>query len=365
MFDEILEFLYGSWRWILAISTIVTIFPVINALKNFFKNKDNNSSKWYKVLGKIVPFISFAFVVISCIVYMICTEVPDITTNNISVEDAKKILSENDLGIEFIINVNDEPASIVTWQSPKKNKIVLKGSNVTILTEEKVRTPIMVDVPSVIGKNYITAITLLTQNDLQYKVRAPEENGIPLDQYNISYQSITAGSSVPEETIIELELSLEEVEVQPIHEESSDLIPIPNLIGIEEQEAVNLLMSIGLKSNVYWLQGNDETADYYYILNQSIPEGSLVAVGTVIELERSPKQPGTPVKMPNVIGMEQIEATSLLMKNGLQFQVWWSEEENETSSDIYYIKDQSIQAGSTVTAGTIIELELTSQNPNN
>lgn len=223
----------------------------------------------------------------------------------------------------------------------------------------------MVDVPSVIGKNYITAITLLTQNDLQYKVRVPEENGIPLDQYNISYQSITAGSSVPEETIIELELSLEEVEVQPIHEESSDLILIPNLIGLEEQEAVNLLMSIGLKSNVYWLQENDETADYYYILNQSIPEGSLVAVGTVVELERSSKQPGTPVEMPNVIGMEQIEATSLLMKNGLQFQVWWSEEENETSSDIYYIKDQSIQAGSTVTAETIIELELTSQNPNN
>lgn len=90
MLDKILEVLYGSWRWILAISAIVTIFPVINALKNFFKNKDNDSSKWYKVLGKIVPFISFAIVVISCIAYMICTEVPDITTNNISVEDAKK-----------------------------------------------------------------------------------------------------------------------------------------------------------------------------------------------------------------------------------------------------------------------------------
>lgn len=36
---------------------------------------------------------------------------------------------------------------------------------------------------------------------------------IPIDQYNISYQSITAGSSVPEKTIIDLELSLEEVEV--------------------------------------------------------------------------------------------------------------------------------------------------------
>ena len=223
----------------------------------------------------------------------------------------------------------------------------------------------MVEVPNLIGKNYIAAITLLTENSLQYKIRIPEESGIPFDQYNISYQSITAGSSVPEETIIELELSLEEVEVQPIHEESSDLIPIPSLIGLEEQEAVNLLMSIGLKSNVYWLQGNDETADYYYILNQSIPEGSLVAVGTVVELERSSKQPGTPVEVPNVIGMEQIEATSLLMKNGLQFQVWWSKEENETSSDIYYIKNQSIQEGSTVTAGTIIELELTSQNPNN
>lgn len=365
MLDKILEILYGSWFGIVALGTIVTIIPVINALKNLFKNKDNDSSKWYKVLGKIVPFISFAFVVISCIVYMTCTKVPDITTNNISVEEAKRILRENDLNIEFIINVNDEPSSIVTWQSPKKNKIIFKGRNVSVLTEEKGKAPIMVDVPSVIGKNYITAITLLTQNDLQYKVHVPEENGIPLDQYNISYQSITAGSNVPKETIIELELSLEKIETPSTQVEQSDLIPVPNLVGIEEHEAVNLLESLGLEGSVYWIQGNDENADKYYILNQSIPEGSLVAVGTVVELERSPKQPGTLIYVPNVIGMEQIEATSLLMKNGLQFQVWWSKEENETSSDIYYIRDQSIQAGSTVNAGTLVELELTSQNPNN
>lgn len=365
MFDKILNALYESWLWIVAIGGVITVIPVLNDLKNILKKQEVDQNKWYTLLSKILPLIPFAFVVISCIIHMTCSKVPDITSNNTTVNEAKEILRENDLNIEFPINANYEPSDIIEWQYLPKDKIVLKNSYIAVDIKEKEITKSIVEVPNLIGKNYITAITLLTENSLQYKVRIPKESGIPFDQYNISYQSITAGSSIPEGTIIDLELSLEEVDVPPANEETSDLIPIPNLIGLEEKEAVNLLMSIGLKSNVYWLQGNDETADCYYILNQSIPEGSFVAVGTVVELERSSKQPGTPVLVPNVIGMEQIEATNLLMKNGLQFQVSWTKDENETSSDIYYIKDQSIQAGSTVNAGTLVELELTSQNPNN
>ena len=59
----------------------------------------------------------------------------------------------------------------------------------------------------------------------------------------------------------------------------------------------------------------------------------------------------------DVIGMEQEDATRLLVDCGLQFQVWRTDE-NNSSSKCYYIIDQSIPEGATVPAGTLICLEL-------
>lgn len=190
-----------------------------------------------------------------------------------------------------------------------------------------------------------------------------------LNKYNEltnNYLNLNAQIAQLSDQIVQLNDQIKNFESQIKYhltkEEPSDLILIPNLVGFEEQEAVNLLTSIGLKSSVYWIQGNDETADQYFIVNQSIPEGSFVSVGTVIELEHSSKQPGTLVEVPNVIGMEQNKATIQLMKNGLQFKVWWTEDDNDKTSSVYYIKDQSIKEGTIVSAGTVVKLELTTVN---
>lgn len=68
------------------------------------------------------------------------------------------------------------------------------------------------------------------------------------------------------------------------------------------------------------------------------------------------------VSVPNVVGMEQMKATELLTTRGLQFQVWWTEENNK-SSEHYYVIDQSIPFSSEVPKNTIVKLELSPDKP--
>lgn len=360
----VLEFFYNSWEWIVVIATAATIFTALIGVWKFIlidKTNGKIHSKIPMIIATSIMVIACAFVIAGGTVFMLCTKVPDIIDR--SVAEAEELLNNANLNISFDKNTIHDRSNIISWQFQAEGSVVFKGSDVGVLVKEAGTEYETVNVPNVVGEKYEDAIALLINNDLQYRARIMGESDASLSQYYISYQSIASGSSIPERTVIDLELSLEKVDVPPV-KEPSDLIPVPNLVGMEELDAVDLLLSIGLESSVYWIQGNDENADCYYILNQSIPEGSLVAAGTVIELERSPKQPGALVEVPSVVGMEQIEATSLLMKNGLQFQVWWTAEENEAPSDVYYIKGQSIEAGDIVPAGTLVKLELTSKNPN-
>jgi len=68
------------------------------------------------------------------------------------------------------------------------------------------------------------------------------------------------------------------------------------------------------------------------------------------------------VLVPNVVGMEQMKATELLTSIGVQFQVWWTEENNK-NSDKYYVVDQSIPSGSKVPKDSLVKLELSPNKP--
>lgn len=101
---------------------------------------------------------------------------------------------------------------------------------------------------------------------------------------------------------------------------------------------------------------------------QSIEAGTVIKKHTIVELSyRYPVNveefTGEKVSVPNVVGMEQMEATSLLTERGLQFQVWWTDNGDFEYSDTYYIIGQSIPAGSDIPAGTLIKLELSPMKP--
>ncbi len=139
------------------------------------------------------------------------------------------------------------------------------------------------------------------------------------------------------------------------------LVFCENVIDMGRREAETILKERGLKVQTYLLEGIDESLARY-VFKQSIPKGSFVPIGTLIEIEMSEVKQGTPVNVPKVVGMEQNEATSLLNKLGLEFQVWWTEE-NNISSEYYYVIDQSISADTSVPAGTKLRLEISPVQP--
>lgn len=103
------------------------------------------------------------------------------------------------------------------------------------------------------------------------------------------------------------------------------------------------------------------------VAGQSIDEYSIVPKGTKVIIYLNAVQTDMPdvqgiVSVPNVVGMEQIEATELLTESGLQFQVWWTEE-NNIEAEQYYVISQSIPADSEVPAGTLVKLELSPNKP--
>lgn len=103
------------------------------------------------------------------------------------------------------------------------------------------------------------------------------------------------------------------------------------------------------------------------IKRQDIGKGNLLRKNSRIyvytrEILQIPSRLENEITVPNVIGMEQIEATKLISEKGLQFQVWWTEE-NNIIAEHYYIIDQSIKEGTAVEGGSLIELELSPTKP--
>ena len=141
---------------------------------------------------------------------------------------------------------------------------------------------------------------------------------------------------------------------------------VPRVHGWTVNEAEAKLQEAGLK--IGYQPGVIREENWSSkVIGQSIDEGSIVQKDTKVIVYLNVTQISPPdiygmVSVPNVVGMEQIEATELLIESGLQFQVWWTED-NNVDSEQYFIIQQSIPADSKVTAGTLIKLELSPNKP--
>ncbi len=283
-----------------------------------------------------------------------------------TVQEAIQIF--NDAGLNLVLPegllINDTTRYMtVTGQSYEENQPIPKGTQITVYIDSTViRTPQkIVVVPYVVGELYINAKETLSANGLRHQVRTSGEKDILVDSAYVVSQSIAESSNIPEGSLIELELSSKKEEIS-ITPPAMDMVEVPKVVDLEELEAVRVLEERGLTAQVFWVTGTNESLAQYYIINQSIPAGSSVPFGTLIELERSGIKLGTPVTVPNVIGMEQTEATTLLKNMGLNFQVWWTEE-NNISVEEYYIINQSMPMDSLVSSGSVIKLELSATKP--
>lgn len=355
---KMIEWLYSSWEWIAIASVIIGIIGVFIQTRK--KQQRSGIALTSLLLGLAITFL--------CLVGIVhggFTQVPHL--RGITVDEA--IFELNNIGLNAFypsgqMYNNEVGRKTVTDLGCTDNTIVIKGTNILLdydtASEGLANIAAPVRVPNLVGEKYTDAIDKLIKAGLFHRIADNNSELLTLDKLFVASQSIAPDISVPTGSIIGLELT-STVDAISDTSNSTLMVSVPDLINMEEKEAQELLLEKGFKVSIQAPKALDDSLDHYFIISQSIKAGTEVPVGINITLEKGAVKVGAQVTVPDLIGMEQSEATALLINRGLSFQV--SMKASDANSGIYYVIDQSISPNSQVTSGTIIRLELSSKKP--
>lgn len=299
---SIIEQLYNLWAWVTGLGVVITIVPfflghVFN--KRGTRDESEHSITPYSFLIALM-MLGILLVFGSLIVHNAFVRVPPLYGKTVKAAWQELQYAELNGGLS-------------------KGRLIEGKNYDSVVVSQSIETGILVPKGTVIIMDCVNG----TQNNDNNNIETPKEN------------------EVSDETKI------------PVH-----CVSVPNVVDLEEEKAVQLLESSGLEASVWWLSSLNDKLSTYYIIEQSIPAGSVVPIGTKVEIQRSGIKNGTSVVVPCVVGMDQEEATALLTNSGLSFQVWWTEEVNNSSSEEVFIAEQSIPEGSEAPAGTVVRLKL-------
>ncbi len=246
---KLLEFFYNSWFLICIISTaagLLVNFTSINKSaekRNTGENTETN--RFMKLLKYLFNIVIVVLIVFSGITYSLFTRVPEVT--GMSVSEARRYLRDCSLNDEILPNLkyNDMYVnSEINFQSIDEGEIMPKGT--------------------IIYLNY-------TQNVNMF------ENITDNDDNNYNDDS-------PENQITNPNVSSE------LTNQNDKKVIVPDVVGMEQNDAVSALYMAGLQFQVYWDAAESDN-DKYYVVNQSYKYGDSVSLGTIIKLELSPILP--------------------------------------------------------------------------
>ena len=246
---KLLEFFYNSWFLICIISKaagLLVNFTSINKSaekRNTGENTETN--RFMKLLKYLFNIVIVVLIVFSGITYSLFTRVPEVT--GMSVSEARRYLRDCNLNDEILPNLkyNDMYVnSEINFQSIDEGEIMPKGT--------------------IIYLNY-------TQNVNMF------ENITDNDDNNYNDDS-------PENQITNPNVSSE------LTNQNDKKVIVPDVVGMEQNDAVSALYMAGLQFQVYWDAAESDN-DKYYVVNQSYKYGDSVSLGTIIKLELSPILP--------------------------------------------------------------------------
>lgn len=201
--------LYELWQWIVGAGSVIAVVALLIAIPKQIKIQ----APWQIILRLVmIMFVIVASVVVclSCIVGTLFAKVPEVYGGTVG--EATTML--HNAGLEIVLepgmNRDENWTSQVIGQSPEVGSLVLKESQVLVYIntqQESVEGKETACVPNLVGLEQHEAITLLSQNGLQFQVWWTEENNVVAEQYYVISQSIPEGSEVPIGTLIGLELA--------------------------------------------------------------------------------------------------------------------------------------------------------------
>ena len=199
-----------------------------------------------------------------------------------------------------------------------------------------------VEMITVVGKNIDDVKVALLQAgltpEIEYEESTEYEQGI------VMRASVEPGVMVEEGSNVILTVS-----------SGSEGIEVPDVVGMTEAEAVATLGKSGFVVNK--TEGFDEYIKAGSIITQSPEEGSMVPSGTTVTICISQGPEHVKVRVPDVIGQDEMGAMTLLVESGLQLGVV-SEVNHEDPNLTGLVCYQSYSVGSYVDDGTAVDVSI-------
>lgn len=246
---KLLEFFYNSWFLICIISTaaglLVNFTPINKSAEKRNTGENTETNRFMKLLKYLFNIVIVVLIVFSGITYSLFTRVPEVT--GMSVSEARRYLRDCNLNDEILPNLkyNDMYVnSEINFQSIDEGEIIPKGT--------------------IIYLNYTQNVNIF-------------ENITDNDDNNYNDDS-------PENQITNPNVSSE------LTNQNDKKVIVPDVVGMEQNDAVSALYMAGLQFQVYWDAAESDN-DKYYVVNQSYKYGDSVSLGTIIKLELSPILP--------------------------------------------------------------------------
>lgn len=137
--------------------------------------------------------------------------------------------------------------------------------------------------------------------------------------------------------------------------ESSEGITVPGVTGKSQAEAISILEKAGFVVNV--TQSYDSTVENGYVISQSPEEATTAPEGSSITIRVSQGTEENKVRVPNIIGLTEMDAVASLTESGLAVGTV-SEVTNEDAALTDKVCYQSYSVGSYVDKGTAIDLKV-------
>lgn len=207
--------------------------------------------------------------------------------------------------------------------------------------EEEEEKP-KVQMIEVVGKSIddvkVSLLNLGLTPEIEYKESTEYEQDIVMEA------SVNPGTMVDEGTNIILTVSA-----------GSEGVEVPDVVGLTEAEAVSSLEQKGFVVNK--TDGYDQYIKEGSIVSQSPDAGTKAPAGTAVTIRVSKGVENTKVRVPDVIGKDEMEAMSILVEAGLQMGVV-SEVNNENAALSGLVCYQSYSVGSYVEPGTSVDISI-------
>lgn len=211
------------------------------AIEEEFETKEPKK-KWVKPTIWVGATLLFLAVMLGVVLYVQkLVYVPEVTVPNLvklTEEEARKQLTDLGISIEEpVTRVNKEgfAKGIVFEQSKPEGTKVKEGSSISISVSEGVPTFKM---PDVTNKSYADARQMLID------LKVPENQITKVEENN---DNVAAGIVFAQTPEFDTESDLTKVQVRLTVSKGKSAIPMPNLVGITEDEAKALIQSSGFK----------------------------------------------------------------------------------------------------------------------